>query len=198
MQLTAEQWQTQRWEREVEQRNRALSDEELDSMMPTEGYKVLEQPAGYAPIRTPARKLMATPTPLGGTPMYQIPEEDHQQKFDVPIEMEGLPEMKPEDQQYFGKLLKVHTGLCILLAVGRPASTLLPGLICLCYFRGKELHLQSSVVYSVCLKPTDALLSCCLSSINQGHLLLYVCEVIEYSIQMVSFDALHRMLMTKS
>ena len=107
MQLTAEQWQTQRWEREVEQRNRALSDEELDSMMPTEGYKVLEPPQGYAPIRTPARKLMATPTPMGGTPMYQIPEEDHQQKFDVPIEMEGLPEMKPEDQQYFGKLLKV-------------------------------------------------------------------------------------------
>jgi len=39
--------------------------------------------------------------------MYQIPEEDHQQQFDVPIEIEGLPEMKPEDQQYFGKLLKV-------------------------------------------------------------------------------------------
>ncbi len=107
MQLSAEQWQTQRWEREVELRNRALSDEELDSMMPVEGYKVLEQPPGYAPIRTPARKLMATPTPLGGTPMYQIPEEDHQQQFDVPIEIEGLPEMKPEDQQYFGKLLKV-------------------------------------------------------------------------------------------
>ena len=113
MQLTAEQWQTQRWEREVEQRNRALSDEELDSMMPTEGYKVLEAPPGYAPIRTPARKLMATPTPMGGTPMYQIPEEDHQQKFDVPIEMEGLPEMKPEDQQYFGKLLKVVLGLLV-------------------------------------------------------------------------------------
>ena len=119
MQLTAEQWQTQRWEREVEQRNRALSDEELDSMMPIEGYKVLEPPQGYAPIRTPARKLMATPTPLGGTPMYQIPEEDHQQKFDVPIEMEGLPEMKPEDQQYFGKLLKViftaNSSCCRLL-----------------------------------------------------------------------------------
>lgn len=115
MQLTAEQWQTQRWEREVEQRNRALSDEELDSMMPTEGYKVLEAPPGYAPIRTPARKLMATPTPMGGTPMYQIPEEDHQQKFDVPIEMEGLPEMKPEDQQYFGKLLKVFLAPLFLM-----------------------------------------------------------------------------------
>lgn len=130
MQLTAEQWQTQRWEREVEQRNRALSDEELDSMMPTEGYKVLEAPPGYAPIRTPARKLMATPTPMGGTPMYQIPEEDHQQKFDVPIEMEGLPEMKPEDQQYFGKLLKVFLSHpCMLPGI---IALLLTPYICAC------------------------------------------------------------------
>lgn len=62
---------------------------------------------GYAPIRTPARKLMSTPTPFGGTPMYSIPEEDRNQTFDVPQQMEGLPEMKPEDQQYFGALLKV-------------------------------------------------------------------------------------------
>lgn len=122
MQLSAEQWQTQRWEREVELRNRALSDEELDSMMPVEGYKVLEPPAGYAPIRTPARKLMATPTPLGGTPMYQIPEEDRQQQFDVPIEIEGLPEMKPEDQQYFGKLLKVR-GILFWLAATVHSTT---------------------------------------------------------------------------
>lgn len=72
-----------------------------------EGYKILSEPAGYEPIRTPARKLMATPTPFGGTPLYQIPEEDRAQKFDVPQQLEGLPEMKPEDQQYFGKLLKV-------------------------------------------------------------------------------------------
>jgi hypothetical protein len=73
-----------------------------------EGYKVLGEPPGYEPIRTPARKLMATPTPFGGTPLYQIPEEDRGQKFDVPQALEGLPEMKPEDQQYFGKLLKVR------------------------------------------------------------------------------------------
>jgi hypothetical protein len=29
----------------------------------------------------------------------------------VPQQLEGLPEMKPEDQQYFGKLLKV-CGYC--------------------------------------------------------------------------------------
>lgn len=38
--------------------------------------------------------------------MYQIPEEERSQQFDVPKELEGLPELKPEDQQYFGKLLK--------------------------------------------------------------------------------------------
>ncbi len=94
-----------RWEREVEERNRPLSDEELDAMLPA-GYRVLEPPAGYQPINTPARKLMATPTPLGGTPLYGIPEEERGQKFDVPVELEGLPELKPEDHQYFGKLLK--------------------------------------------------------------------------------------------
>ena len=72
-----------------------------------EGYKVLAEPPGYEPIRTPARKLMATPTPFGGTPLYAIPEEDRRQQFDVPAQLEGLPEMKPEDAQYFGKLLKV-------------------------------------------------------------------------------------------
>lgn len=98
--------QAMRWEREVEERNRPLSDEELDAMLPCEGYKVLEPPPGYEPIRTPARKLTATPTPYGATPGYQIPTEDRGQKFDVPQEIEGLPELKPEDHQYFGKLLK--------------------------------------------------------------------------------------------
>ena len=108
--------QAMRWEREVEERNRPLSDEELDAMLP-QGYRVLEPPAGYQPIHTPARKLMATPTPLGGTPLYGIPEEERGQKFDVPVELEGLPELKPEDHQYFGKLLKEvrRGGVCRLL-----------------------------------------------------------------------------------
>lgn len=54
---------------------------------------------------------MGTPTPYGGTPLYQIPDEERTQQFDVPKEIEGLPEMKPEDQQYFGKLLKEVTML---------------------------------------------------------------------------------------
>ena len=109
--------QAMRWEREVQERNRPLSDEELDSMLPSEGYKVLDPPPGYQPVRTPARKLQATPTPYGATPLYQIPEEDRGQKFDVPQEIEGLPELKPEDHQYFGKLLKeVGAALCVRAA----------------------------------------------------------------------------------
>jgi splicing factor 3B subunit 1 len=81
-------------------------------MLPSEGYKILEPPASYVPIRTPARKLLATPAPYGGaTPggaggFYQLPDEDRGQVFDVPEMPEGLPNMKPEDYQYFAPLLK--------------------------------------------------------------------------------------------
>ena len=68
----------------------------------------MPQPESYVPIRTPARKLTATPAPYGGqTPgFYQMPDEDRGQQFDVPDMPEGLPNMKPEDYQYFGSLLK--------------------------------------------------------------------------------------------
>ena len=106
--MTPEQYNALRWEREVEERNRPLTDEELDAMLPSEGYKVLPQPDGYVPIRTPARKLMATPAPYGSaTPgFYSMPDEDRGQRFDVPDMPEGLPNMKPEDYQYFAPLLK--------------------------------------------------------------------------------------------
>lgn len=38
--MTPEQLQAWRWEREIDERNRPLSDEELDAMFP-EGYKVV-------------------------------------------------------------------------------------------------------------------------------------------------------------
>lgn len=104
--ITPEQYNLLRWEKDIEERNRPLTDEELDAMFPQEGYKILDPPASYVPIRTPARKLLATPTPLMGTPLYSIPEENRGQQFDVPKEAPGgLPFMKPEDYQYFGVLL---------------------------------------------------------------------------------------------
>ncbi|XP_050264513.1 uncharacterized protein LOC126708689 [Quercus robur] len=103
--ITPEQYNLLRWEKDIEDRNRPLTDEELDAMFPQDGYKILDPPASYVPIRTPARKLLATPTPMG-TPLYAIPEENRGQQFDVPKEAPGgLPFMKPEDYQYFGALL---------------------------------------------------------------------------------------------
>ncbi|XP_074314773.1 uncharacterized protein LOC141650351 [Silene latifolia] len=106
--LTRELYNLMKQEKDIENRNMPLSDEELDAMFPTKGYKILECPASYVPIRTPARKLLSTDTPLDlDTPVYQIPVEDRLQKFDVGKEpaANGLPFMKPEDYQYFGVLL---------------------------------------------------------------------------------------------
>lgn len=104
MSMTPEQLQAYRWEREIDERNRPLSDEELDGMFPP-GYKVLQPPANYIPIRTPARKLTATPTPLAGLSGFQMPVEDKTAKFMDNQPKGNLPFLKPEDAQYFDKLL---------------------------------------------------------------------------------------------
>ncbi|KAG8432820.1 hypothetical protein GDO86_017172 [Hymenochirus boettgeri] len=104
MSMTPEQLQAWRWEREIDERNRPLSDEELDAMFP-EGYKVLPPPAGYVPIRTPARKLTATPTPLGGLTGFHMPTEDRTMKNVSDQPSGNLPFLKPDDIQYFDKLL---------------------------------------------------------------------------------------------
>lgn len=69
--------------------------------------QIMAPPANYKPVIDPAKKLMATPTPMM-TPFYAIPEENNQLKKDMPAAPEGLPEMKPEDMQYFAKLLQVR------------------------------------------------------------------------------------------
>ncbi|KAG5321664.1 SF3B1 factor, partial [Pseudoatta argentina] len=105
MSMTPEQLQAYRWEREIDERNRPLSDDELDALFPP-GYKILQPPAGYIPIRTPARKLTATPTPIAGTPQgFFIQTEDKSAKYVDNQPKGNLPFMKPEDAQYFDKLL---------------------------------------------------------------------------------------------
>ena len=80
--------------------------------------QILEPPAGYAPIRTPSRKLMATPTPLvtgfriGDTPArdaYGVPATPGELQHGVGGAAGAnaeLPFVKSEDLQYFGKLLE--------------------------------------------------------------------------------------------
>ncbi|XP_038862861.1 splicing factor 3B subunit 1 isoform X2 [Salvelinus fontinalis] len=104
MSMTPEQLQAWRWEREIDERNRPLTDDELDAMFP-EGYKVLPPPAGYVPIRTPARKLSATPTPMGGMTGFHMQQEDRSMKQINDQPSGNLPFLKPDDIQYFDKLL---------------------------------------------------------------------------------------------
>ena len=108
---TPEQMQAQRWEREIDERNRPLTDEELDQLIPA-GYKILPPPDGYVPIRTPARKLTATPTPMhsmaaGGFKMMATPDRQGTANLMPDYQAPGnLPLMKPDDLQYFNKLLE--------------------------------------------------------------------------------------------
>lgn len=107
--LTPEVAQRMRWEREIEERNRPLGDDELDAMFPQTGYKILDPPASYVPIRTPSRKLLATPTPMGATPgfaMQATPARDEYGVAPATPSGDGIPFIKPEDYQYFGKLME--------------------------------------------------------------------------------------------
>ncbi|KAJ2747899.1 U2 snRNP component prp10 [Coemansia sp. BCRC 34301] len=93
----------------MDARNLFQTDEELDALLPRDGYTIMEPPATYTPIRTPARKLTATPAPLRGSDGgFHIPEESRHADFDIPSEVPGvgaLPFFKQDDMQFFGKLL---------------------------------------------------------------------------------------------
>ncbi|KAJ5773881.1 Splicing factor 3B subunit 1 [Penicillium paradoxum] len=90
------------------------SDEDLDIMLPGEadGYKVLDPPPGYEPVRTHARKLTATPAPIPGAAggfMMQEPESVQSVGKDLPTDIPGVGDLqffKPEDMAYFGKLME--------------------------------------------------------------------------------------------
>lgn len=103
--MTPEHLGAVRWEKEIDERNRPLTDDEIDAMLPTSGYKILDPPSNYVPIRTPARKYMATPTPLQTPTGYSIPEEIAGSSQMIPQTPSNLPHMKPDDLAYFEKLL---------------------------------------------------------------------------------------------
>jgi len=108
---------------EMESRNRPWTDSALDAILPTEGYTVLRPPASYVPLRTPGHKLLATPagmTPAGfqmEVPIEQRPDatiQEIREAYGVPLVSstgeetatpDSLPLIKPEDMQYFGRLL---------------------------------------------------------------------------------------------
>jgi len=104
--------QKARWERELDDRNRPLSDAELDTLLPSAGYQVLEQPADYVPIMTPGRKLMQTPKSDEGG--FHIQEEmvgAHGHLGAAAGIIDGdasMPELKQDDYQFFEHLLTTN------------------------------------------------------------------------------------------
>jgi splicing factor 3B subunit 1 len=103
----------QRYDREMEERNRPLTDDELDAMFPPKGYKILEPPANYQPVRSMHSRLLATPTPLSNTSGFIIPQTPAPQDYGVNTavtEAGGVPIVKQDDLTFFGKLLEEKEG----------------------------------------------------------------------------------------
>lgn len=84
----------------------------------SDGYKVCDPPATYVPIMTPARKLSSSAPPLAGAQTGFFMSDQQAiggagsasaaaaaVGIDLLPSIEGLPELRPEDAQYFGKLL---------------------------------------------------------------------------------------------
>ncbi|KAI0091672.1 small nuclear ribonucleoprotein [Irpex rosettiformis] len=91
--------------------NRYLSDEELDALLPSQGYSIVTPPPGYAPLVRPPK--FAT----GITEGFQIQESSDAAQMaaaqglapELPTEIPGVGSLaffKAEDAQYFAKILK--------------------------------------------------------------------------------------------
>jgi splicing factor 3B subunit 1 len=103
---TPQQLQMLRLAKEIENRNKPMTDAELDETLPCEGYEVVRPPENYKPAKTPSRNLNPF---LGGVSLYNLPEELGK-PYDVPgapVSGPGmLPQIKPEDLGYFAPLLQ--------------------------------------------------------------------------------------------
>lgn len=69
--------------------------------LPHGRYRILDAPVGYAPIRTPSRRLLATPTPMPMTPGFKMMQTPAREEYGVPATPteSSLPFIKPEDYQ---------------------------------------------------------------------------------------------------
>ncbi|RPD64445.1 small nuclear ribonucleo protein [Lentinus tigrinus ALCF2SS1-7] len=94
--------------------NRYLTDEELDAILPSSGYVIVTPPPGYAPLIRPPKLAPPSSTEVGG---FQIQESSDAAAAaaaaglapELPTEIPGVGNLaffKPEDAQYFAKILK--------------------------------------------------------------------------------------------
>ncbi|KAJ2779595.1 hypothetical protein GGI15_003822 [Coemansia interrupta] len=93
-------------------RNRPLSDEDLDALLPAAGFTIVPAPSAYVPLRTPARRQQqqqmqqdAAVFHMGdaaGGPRHVLVASAEDAVAGGPG---ALPPMGPDDMQYFGRLL---------------------------------------------------------------------------------------------
>jgi splicing factor 3B subunit 1 len=101
--ITPDQFHNMKIEKELWEKNRPLTYDELDVLIPKDGYKIISPPSNYEPTRTPIRKPILTAPAESIPQMYQIPKDmnSHNLYNSLP---EGLPEIKQEDHQFFAQL----------------------------------------------------------------------------------------------
>lgn len=102
--------QASRWRADIAMRNKPWTDEELNELLPKEGFTTLEPPASYRPVQTAARKLLGMPS-LNQPSVYLMPAEGGMSKdalgipTELPDALKGIS-MKPEDYTNFAKILE--------------------------------------------------------------------------------------------
>jgi hypothetical protein len=77
----------------------------IDALLPQSGYKILDAPADYVPLSTPARRLLGPPSVMGAGEGYHMPAES-EAPVDTVTEVEGIT-VPAEERKYFEKILKV-------------------------------------------------------------------------------------------
>jgi len=103
-------YQQYRREKEFEEKNRPLTEAELDDILPgeKEGFTIIRPPESYVPLMTPARKQsLESPMISSG---YIMPTTGQVQAPDVDTAIdigEGLPLIKPEDRELFANIINV-------------------------------------------------------------------------------------------
>lgn len=99
--LSSSKLQQLRWEKELQERNKPYTDEELDMLLPgnDDGYEILKQPENYQP----QSKVGMAPQ----SEEYSLPSESTSAGYQNLEPISGdLPAIKPEEYKFFAPLLE--------------------------------------------------------------------------------------------
>jgi splicing factor 3B subunit 1 len=102
--ITPDRFNLIKLDKEMEERNKPLTDEYLDSLLNIEGYELIKAPENYQPLIN-NKKIISTPV-YSQTPLYQIPSENST-AFNSSLLGEAAANlnMRPEDVSFFSNLL---------------------------------------------------------------------------------------------